>query len=111
MAELLKEPYELVELRDGQSLEFRVSSWELGEMIIHPRYAGAPAEKRIQVLRCHVPAEVKPAFPYYYDWTSKRVIAQLIPVLEAPEFDKKVYKITASGTRPAKWFSVEVRPV
>jgi len=79
-------------------------------MTIEPRYPGAPETKRVQVLRVHVPLADKPRFPQYWDITSKRVIAQLRPVLDMIVRNKMLVRITATGVRPAKWFQVEWVP-
>ena len=110
MAMEIDEPYELMELRDRETVEFAVTFWRVGEMVIHPRYPGAPEEKRVRVLRLWVPEEDKPRFPHYWDVTSKRVIAQLVPMLEAGLAPGSRVRITASGVRPRKWFTVEVVP-
>ena len=107
---VIEEPMEFMELRDRETVEFHVERYEVGEIDIVPRYAGAPATKRIRCLRAHVPAADKPRFPHYWDITSKRVIAQLRPVLDLIVRDKMLVRITASGVRPAKWFQVEWIP-
>ena len=107
---VLEEPMEFMELRDRETAEFHVTAYEIGEIDIVPRYPGAPATKRIRCLRVQVPREDKPRFPYYWDITSKRVIAQLRPVLDQIVRDRMLVRITAAGVRPAKWFQVEWIP-
>jgi hypothetical protein len=107
---VIVEPFELLELPDKASVAFHVVRYELGEMEIHPRYPGAPEAKKVQVLRVHVPPEDKPRFPHYWDVTSKRLIAQLTPVLDDIVAKKMLVRVTAAGVRPAKWYSVEWGP-
>ena len=101
-------PFEILELRDGQSIVLRVVDWRLGLMKIHPRFAGAPAEKVIKVLRLYVPRDVKPVGPDYWDITAQTLIYQLLPFLQDPRFRERTFKITAYGVAPRKRFTVEV---
>jgi hypothetical protein len=102
----LSEPFEILELADGQTIRLRISNFEWGETVIHPRYAGAPAEKRIPVLRLYVPADLKPRGPPYWDLTSKTLQAQLKPLLADLKATGKEFTITAHGTGPSKRFSL-----
>jgi len=104
-------PYEILQLADRQSITIRPIRWELGWMIIHPRYPMAPPEKKVYVIRLHVDPRVKPLFPYYYDITPRTLVAQLLPILKAPDWRKKEFKITAIGVAPRKRFMIEVIPV
>jgi len=101
-------PYEILELRDGESVTLRVLDWRLGMMVIHPRTQPGVTEKRIKVLRLYVPREIKPVGPDYWDITSQTLIYQLLPYLQRPDFRALVFKITAHGVAPRKRFSVEV---
>ena len=105
---LMESPFEILELADGQMIELRILKWELGETVIHPRWPGAPAEKRINSLRVHVPPKVKPLFPHYWDVTSKTLIAQLLPYLEGRDFTKKTFRIRAHGVAPKKRYTLEI---
>lgn len=100
-------PYEMLELADGASVRLLVTSWERGSMVIHPRWPGAPAEKEIPVLRVHVPEEVKPYPPRYFDITSKTLQAQLLPLLAVADFGDYAYIVTAHGVAPRKRFTLE----
>jgi len=103
---MLAEPMELLELEDGASLTFRVTRWEREDAIIKP--AHAPQGKVVSVLRVHVPTEDKPIFPQYWDITSKRAIAQILPWLERPGFERKVFKLTKLGVKPTAHFMLDV---
>ena len=105
---VIPEPMELLELANGQSTTFHVESWELGETVIHPTWPGAPPEKRINVLRVVVPSTDKPLFPHYWDVTSKTLIAQMLPYLQASGFEKKSFTITAHGEAPKKRFTLDI---
>lgn len=101
-------PYEILELRDKESIVLRIRDWRLGIMRIHPRVAGAPPEKVVKVLRLYVPRDLKVTGPDYYDVTSQTLIYQLLPFLQTPDFRTKTFKITAHGIAPRKRFTVEV---
>ena len=107
----LLEPYEILDLPDGGKEAFVPTSWEEGTMVIRPRYAGAPAEKVIPVLRIHVRKEDKPFFPHYYDVTGKTAQAQLVPLLMAPEYRLRRITVTKHGVAPRARFSVESGPI
>ncbi len=103
---MLAEPMELLELNDGETLTFRVTRWEKEEAIIKP--AHAPQGKVVTVLRIHVPIADKPIFPQYWDVTSKRAIAQIVPWLEKPGFERKTFKLKKLGEKPTAHFVLEV---
>jgi len=105
---LLPEPYEYLELKDGTSLTLAVVKQEWGEGVIHPRYAGAPAEKRIPVLRLTVKLGYKPTGVPYWDITSKTLQAQLRPLLPDLIARGAEFTITAHGEGPQKRFSLRV---
>ena len=103
-------PYELLELRDREHVVLRIVSHELGSMIIHPRWPGAPKEKEISVLRVHLAPGVKPYPPMYFDITSKTLIAQLQPFLLERGFERYEFVITKFGVPPRARFTLERRP-
>lgn len=105
---MLSGPYEIRELGDGEVWEFRVENWEVGEVVIHPRFPGAPAEKRIRTLRVYVPRAEKPAGMPYWDVTSQTLIAQLEPFLRTPDFRTRRFRVQAFGVAPRKRFTVTV---
>jgi len=107
-AELLPGPYEIMELPDGQSLRLAITGSLEGDMMIKPRYAGAPAEKRIHALRLYVAEGYKPVGVPYWDVTSQTLIAQLRPHLKKLAAEKSEFVITAHGTAPRKRFSLEI---
>jgi len=105
---LLAEPYEILELRDGQGVTLKATKYDLGRMRIKPRYPGAPAEKEIQALRLHLGAGVKTVGPPFWDVTSQTLIAQLKPHLEDLVKSGREFRITAHGEAPRKRFTLEL---
>lgn len=104
----LNPPYEILQLADGESVSILVTSWEQGDLVIHPKYPGAPETKVIRALRVHVAPSVKATLPHYWDITSGTLIAGLIPYLARAGFETRVFRITARGVRPAKRFTLTV---
>lgn len=103
----LARPYELLELRDGQSVEFGVVKVERGATTIYP--AHEPEGKTVDVIRVHVPQSDKSHFPYYYDLTSARLVAQMGEELNRPDLPRLRFKITAQGIPPKLYYRVERR--
>ena len=106
----LESPFDILDLKDGESTTIRVERWERGLMTIHPRYAGAPPEKEIQALRVWLFKEYKPYFPPYKDITAGKLIGQLIPILESPGSENLEIIITKRGFPPKAIFQVSVKP-
>jgi hypothetical protein len=100
------EPFEILELSDGSSVRLKAVRFEWGETVIHPRYAGAPSEKTIPVLRIHLQPGVKPVGVPYWDVTSKTLQAQLRPLEPEIVGRAREFVITAHGSGPGKRFSV-----
>jgi len=110
MAEEEKElpgPYEIFELADGETRQLKVTRYETGRVTIYP--AHKPTGKVIQALRVYVPEDTKEHYPYYWDITSKTLVAQLLPQLEAGRFESKVFIVTKHGVAPKARFTLEVR--
>jgi hypothetical protein len=101
-------PYEIFELKDGESKELTVTRYEYGTVIIHPRYPGAPPSKEIAAVRLYIRPEEKPAGVPYWDITSQTLIAQLRPFLEAMPPTGLRIRLTAHGIPPSKRYSLEV---
>ena len=108
---MLSGPYELLDLADRGVQRLRAVSWERGRMVIHPRQPGAPIEKEVEVLRVHVPVEVKPLPPPYFDITSKTLMAQLLPLLMERDYDRYEYVVTKYGVAPKARFTLERVPL
>ena len=104
-------PIEFLELGDRESVDLKVVSWERGTTEIHTTRRGAEVTIEIPILRVHVPVDVKPYPPMYYDISSKTLMAQLVPLLARPDFRKWSYHVTAYGVAPRKRFTLERRPL
>lgn len=104
----LEGPYEIFELVHNETRELQITNWQLGEVTIYP--AHKPAGKTINALRVWVPEETKDNFPYYWDITSKTLVAQMLPQLKQPGYKDKKFVITKFGVAPKARFSLEVRP-
>jgi len=105
---ILPGPYELLELVDKAALELLITGYQKGEVVIHPRYAGAPASKTITAMRVYVDPTTKPMGPAWWDITSQTLIAQLEPFLKGITAAPRRFKLVAHGIAPAKRYSVEV---
>jgi len=103
---MLPAPMEILELKDGESLSFHITNFQVDEGIIRP--AHAPQGKAIRILRVHVLQADKPTFPHYWDVTGAGAIAQLMPMLEAGAYKERVFKVTANGDGPKRRYAVEV---
>jgi len=101
----LARPINVLELQDGDEVTFRIVRFETGEEVIFPLHA--PNGKRVRVLRLHVSAADKPDFPHYWDVTSTRLYAQLLPQLQVAGLLSAKWTVTARGIQPKKYFTVE----
>jgi hypothetical protein len=104
-------PFELLELGDGQSIDLRIQSFERGTMVIHPRNLPTGESKTIEALRLHLQAGVKPVPPNYYDVTSQTLIAQFLPNLYLPGFEKYSFRVTKYGIAPRARFTLQKQPI
>jgi hypothetical protein len=123
----LPEPIEFLELEHGHSIKLRIDSFEMGITKIHPAVvtgrhrrihmeqqglpapvaADQPIWNEIAVLRVHGERLDATSPLRYWDISSKRLTAQLQPLLYAQAPNALTVTITASGSRPSKVFSVE----
>ena len=108
--EVLESPVELLELKDGQTVKFRIEKWKKGKLAIKPRWTGAPPEKTVDVLRIWVPKAYKPYFPPYWDITSNRLRAELEGFLQRPDLAGLEFTVVAYGSAPRTRYTVTVRP-
>jgi len=107
----LNPPFEILELQHCESITIRVLRWQLGKIDIRPRYAYAPPIKTIHALRLFTEEKYKKYPPYYYDITSKRLIAALMPFLQRPDYDLYEVTIHAVGSAPRKYFEIEIKRI
>lgn len=103
---LLPAPAEILDLADGESVEFRVLRWEDGELEIRAR--GAPAARKVRTLRMHVPPEDKPVGAPYWDATAGNLVARLLPILDMVVRDGRRLRVTKHGVAPAARHQVDV---
>jgi len=106
--ERLPEPYELLDLPDGGAAVFHVITWTLGKATISPLAGTGP--KEVPILRVHVPKSDKALFPDYWDISSKRLIAQLMPYLVGGVPGRREFRVQKTGRKPTAYFALEVRP-
>jgi len=104
----LEPPYEILELKPGETVSFTVLDWQLGKMTIHPRWPGAPSEKVVRAVRVFVPKEEKPLFPHYWDITAGTLVPQIYTLLREARVPPNRVKITITkvGAAPKARFSV-----
>jgi hypothetical protein len=104
-------PYEILELADGQSIEFSVLRYEVGSVVIHPRWAPPGTERVIKAMRVYVPRSDKPIGVDYWDITSQLLVAHLEGILKSVGRLPIRVRVKAFGWAPKKRFSVEVLKV
>src|SRR3989442_9580437 len=101
-----EQPIELLDLADGQSVSFvPIRAQLFSPYRITP--AHQPEGKDVDLLRVYVTPESK-SFPPWYDVTSRRLIAQLTPLLPLGTVGQRRVTIRAYGIPPKKYFSVEL---
>jgi hypothetical protein len=123
----LPEPYEFLDLEHAGSITLNITSYELGTGLVHPTAitprqirlymmqnglseppsSGTPITIRIPVLRVHGHRIDKPSPLSYWDISSKRLQADLLPRLQTRAGGVLSVTITATGYKPTKVFSVE----
>ena len=102
----LEEPIEFLEMDDQEVRELKILDFEAGVTYIVPR-DGRPGHD-IPALRVHVSPKDKTFFPFYWDISSKKLKAQIQPVLEAGGYQDKLFRIQKFGYKPRAAFTVEV---
>jgi len=108
--EELPPPYEILELAPKTPVVLEVTSYKIGKMKISPRYPGAPPEKEVAAVRIYLTEKSKPTFPHYYDVTSTRLVAQLVPILVAGQWKSFNIQIERDIPGPKAHFSVSLVP-
>jgi|SRR5579863_2588810 len=124
---LLPEPYELVDLPDGESITLRIDSWLDGSLKIHPKNpdarhlrihmdqrglitpppAGTPIDVEIPLLRLYGQRIDAASVAPYWDVTSKTLRADLLARLTNRPVYPLTVRLTAHGHKPQKRYSVE----
>jgi hypothetical protein len=101
-------PYEYWDMKDGETRKIRVLRWELGWTTIQPREQPPGTTKRVRVLRLHLPPDIKPTLPYYWDISSNHLREALMPYLTQPGYEKYTYVITKYGVAPSARFTLDI---
>src|SRR5574341_1221549 len=102
----LAPPAEILDLADGQAVDFRVLKWEDGELFIQAR--GSPAGRDVRTVRMHVPPEDKPVGAPYWDATAGNLVARLLPMLDMVVRDGRRLRVTKHGVAPSARHQVDV---
>lgn len=105
----MPDPFEILELGDGETRTMSPVSWELGKAMISPR-DGRPG-KIVRVLRLHVSPAEKPTLPDYWDVTSAHLVAGLLPYLEQMPGRRWRFTITKYGLNEKSRFTLAAEPV
>jgi hypothetical protein len=87
---------------------FRVLRWELGEQTFYPK--DHPQGKTTPNLRIHIPLDDPSAGPTYWDITSKKLMAMLLPLLPQLAGTNTYVEVTKDGDGFATQYSVTIRP-
>ena len=123
----LSEPYEFLDLEHGVKVVLSIVRGEMGTALIHPTAitprqvrlhmiqnglsappaAGTPISVRIPVLRVFGTRLDEPSPLSYWDISSKRLQANLMPRLPSQAGGTLTVTITASGYKPTKVYSVD----
>lgn len=103
----LPQPYDVLDLVDGEELLTRVTGSAEGDVDIR---TAAGVQKVVQALRLIVPPEDKPTVPYYWDLTSKLLLAHMRPLLPDAIAHGLYIKIHKYGEKPIARFSFAVMP-
>ena len=125
---LLPEPYELIDLHDGNSITLQVESWLDGSMKIHPQTVskrhlrihmdqrgltepppvGTPIDVEIPMIRLVGKRLDAPHGSPWWDATSKTLRADLLARFTSGLPLPATIRLTANGHKPHKRYSVEV---
>jgi hypothetical protein len=108
--EPLPPPYEILELQPGVPVDLEIVAYRIGRITIKPRFPGAPPEKTVAAVRVFLTERCKPTFPHYYDITSARLVAQLIPILLGGLWRTHIIRIVRDAPGPKAHFSVQLIP-
>ncbi len=103
---MLTEPLELLEFEDGKKVELRIDHGWFDQALIHP--ARAPGGIVEPALRLFVLPGTKAFEPYYWDVTSKRLMAMLRPYLSRPDLKELTFVVTPAGSAPNTHYTLEV---
>jgi len=127
---LLQPPFAPLDIPPCVTVTLTPLSFEIGRMVIHPRFPGAPAEKEVEVVRIFVPIKEKiemlekigelppgvgatypelvAAVPAYWDIAQRRLYPALLRTLQAPGWEGVKFELHKIGHPPKAFFSIRV---
>mgnify|MGYP001609839882 CR=1 FL=1 len=103
---LLDSPADLLELHDGQSVEFTPLRFLSGELVIQPRTS--PVGKTVPALRIWVSLADKSLGAPYWDITDGTTIARLLPILSEIVSGRRRIRLTMHGVAPIARHQIDV---
>jgi hypothetical protein len=128
----LEPPYEIFDIEPCQTVRMSPLKFEIGTIVIHPRWVGAPPEKEVTAIRIWVteaekreqlralkwipggggptPGGSQEVVLPYWDITSARLRVSLLQVIERVIADRSTLEIHKVGRAPRAFFSVRVIP-
>jgi len=104
----LTPPFDLLDLRPGDSQALDLVRGQLGKSVINPR-DGRP-RKEVYTFRVWVTPGTKPTVPDFWDITATTVIAALWAYMEAGDFPKATYRLMKVGQGAQARFSLDRLP-
>ena len=108
--EELPAPHEILEIKPGEPVRFKVVDWKLGKIVIVPRWPGAPPKKTIPCIRVYTTPKYKPTFPHYWDITPTRLVYQLGGLLTKGVEPGYLVEVTRDIPGPRAHFTVKLVP-
>ena len=131
-AKRLEPPYEIFDIEPCQTVKMSPLKFEIGTIIIHPRFVGAPPEKEVTAIRVWVPeaekreqlrtlkwipggggptaGEGQEIVLPYWDITSGRLRTSMLQIIERTIADRATFEIHKVGRAPRAFFSLRVIP-
>jgi len=104
----LPSPIEILETEPCKDYYIKVVKWEIGRLIIRPRWLGAPPQKEVVCIRIWTTEKYKPTWPPYWDITPARLVSQLYALLREGIPEGYVLKIHRDIPGPKAHFSISL---
>ena len=112
MPELLA-PYNYLHRRGGKAggvgPRFQIYAWAQGTAVFTPK--GEPTPIEAPIVRIWIRRLDKPSPVPYYDISSSRLQAQLLPYLTTQSYTGKEFSIRSVGYKPHKTLGLSVKPL
>jgi len=102
----LYEPYEVMKIGEGESLQIQVKSYAHGEIEVLP--TGTDQTIPVEVLRLNMESPLVEGRPSYLDITSGQLKVLLLPLLHNLPVGGRIFRITRQSVNSSKDFLVEV---